>query len=71
MSKEEGGAGGGGSGGVGEPSQAQYVGPYRLDKTLGKGQTGRIETFFYVKFLVLDEFKVQYVVGINAKKLRC
>ena len=41
MSKEEGGAGGGGSGGAGEPSQAQYVGPYRLDKTLGKGQTGR------------------------------
>ena len=35
MSKEEGGGGGGG----GEP-QAQYVGPYRLEKTLGKGQTG-------------------------------
>ena len=34
MSKEEGGGGGGG-----EP-QAQYVGPYRLEKTLGKGQTG-------------------------------
>ena len=34
MSKEEGGGGGGGE------SQAQYVGPYRLEKTLGKGQTG-------------------------------
>jgi BR serine/threonine kinase len=39
MSKDEG-AGGGGSGGHSEPSHAQYVGPYRLDKTLGKGQTG-------------------------------
>ena len=35
MSKEEGGGGGGGG-----ESQAQYVGPYRLEKTLGKGQTG-------------------------------
>ena len=34
MSKEEGGGGGGGE------AQAQYVGPYRLEKTLGKGQTG-------------------------------
>ena len=32
MSKEEGGGGG--------DAQAQYVGPYRLEKTLGKGQTG-------------------------------
>ena len=44
MSKEEGGGGGGG-GRVeevkgGSDSQAQYVGPYRLEKTLGKGQTG-------------------------------
>jgi hypothetical protein len=38
MSKEEGGAGGGGGG---EAPQAQYVGPYRLEKTLGKGQTGK------------------------------
>ena len=36
MSKEEGGGGGSGS----HESQAQYVGPYRLEKTLGKGQTG-------------------------------
>ncbi len=36
MSKEEGGGGGG------ETPQAQYVGPYRLEKTLGKGQTGQI-----------------------------
>ena len=36
MSKEEGGGGGG------EAPQAQYVGPYRLEKTLGKGQTGQI-----------------------------
>ena len=38
MSKEEGGGGGGGGG---EVPQAQYVGPYRLEKTLGKGQTGK------------------------------
>ena len=37
MSKEEGGGGGNGSQ---HESQAQYVGPYRLEKTLGKGQTG-------------------------------
>ena len=43
MSKEEGGGGGGGGGGGQPPEQshAQYVGPYRLEKTLGKGQTGR------------------------------
>ena len=35
MSREEG--GGGGS----DAPQAQYVGPYRLEKTLGKGQTGK------------------------------
>lgn len=23
------------------PAQHQYVGPYRLEKTLGKGQTGK------------------------------
>ena len=39
MSKEEGGGGGGGQ--PPEQSHAQYVGPYRLEKTLGKGQTGR------------------------------
>ena len=50
MSKETegGGAGGGGSEAVKHQvpdtaagQQAQYVGPYRLEKTLGKGQTGR------------------------------
>ena len=35
MSKEE-----GGGGGPEAPPGAQYVGPYRLEKTLGKGQTG-------------------------------
>lgn len=56
MSKENGtssgtGAGGGGSGGgggtaPGNPTSSeahQYVGPYRLEKTLGKGQTGKGE----------------------------
>ena len=33
MSREEG-------GGAADAPQAQYVGPYRLEKTLGKGQTG-------------------------------
>lgn len=36
MSKEEGGGGH-------EAHQAQYVGPYRLEKTLGKGQTGLVK----------------------------
>ena len=36
--------GGGGGGGVPDaPTGAQYVGPYRLEKTLGKGQTGRTD----------------------------
>lgn len=26
--------------------QAQYCGPYKLEKTLGKGQTGRLLSFF-------------------------
>ena len=39
MSKEEGG-GGDRPGHQQEANQAQYVGPYRLEKTLGKGQTG-------------------------------
>ena len=40
MSKEEGGGDRSGGGGSQENPQAQYVGPYRLEKTLGKGQTG-------------------------------
>ena len=44
MSREEG--GGGGS----DAPQAQYVGPYRLEKTLGKGQTGKKNLLFYVTF---------------------
>ena len=46
------GSGGGGnsSSGQSNPSGAsseahQYVGPYRLEKTLGKGQTGKIFCF--------------------------
>ena len=38
MSKEEG--GGERAGGQQDNPQTQYVGPYRLEKTLGKGQTG-------------------------------
>jgi hypothetical protein len=26
----------------------QYVGPYRLEKTLGKGQTGKTEILYYL-----------------------
>ena len=40
MSKEEGGGDRSGGGGLQDTPQAQYVGPYRLEKTLGKGQTG-------------------------------
>lgn len=29
----------------------QYVGPYRLEKTLGKGQTGEKKYFIYSMFL--------------------
>ena len=45
MSKEE----GGGGDRAQESSQAQYVGPYRLEKTLGKGQTG---WYFYIKYYI-------------------
>ena len=38
---EEGGTEPGPGGGPPGQQQAQYVGPYRLEKTLGKGQTGR------------------------------
>ena len=40
MSKEEGGGDRPGGGAQQDNPQAQYVGPYRLEKTLGKGQTG-------------------------------
>ena len=40
MSKEEGGGDRTGGGAQQDNPQAQYVGPYRLEKTLGKGQTG-------------------------------
>ena len=63
MSKEEGGAGGGGSGGAGEPSQAQYVGPYRLDKTLGKGQTGR-------NLLFKDFLMLKICISLSHKELK-
>ena len=43
MSKEEGGGDRSGGGGLQENPQAQYVGPYRLEKTLGKGQTGWLQ----------------------------
>lgn len=39
--------------------QHQYVGPYRLEKTLGKGQTGK-----YIFFLS------RYRVLIHKKKLK-
>jgi serine/threonine protein kinase len=29
---------------VSQPQQVQYCGPYRLEKTLGKGQTGLVKT---------------------------
>ena len=31
----------------------QYVGPYRLEKTLGKGQTGSIISISYNKYLII------------------
>lgn len=33
---------------------AQYVGPYRLEKTLGKGQTGKETSFMNVKLSVVS-----------------
>jgi hypothetical protein len=48
MSKEE----GAGAGGGGEAPQAQYVGPYRLEKTLGKGQTGKFVVCWYIQLIV-------------------
>ena len=51
----------------------QYVGPYRLDKVLGKGQTGIvskvlyififiyiIETYFFIKFSLFCIFSFVY-----------
>lgn len=32
--------------------QAQYCGPYKLEKTLGKGQTGGISTNLIINFIV-------------------
>lgn len=34
----------------------QYVGPYRLDKTLGKGQTGKVSLnhFYFIHSLLFD-----------------
>ena len=43
MSKEEGGGDRPGGGAQQDNPQAQYVGPYRLEKTLGKGQTGWLQ----------------------------
>ena len=40
-SNGSGGGGGGGQKGGGGLEAHQYVGPYRLEKTLGKGQTGK------------------------------
>ena len=61
---------GGGNSSSGQPSGAsseahQYVGPYRLEKTLGKGQTGKIcssqlnvqKVLHFVRFNVLLNYK--------------
>ena len=37
------GSAGGSGGGGGSSDSHQYVGPYRLEKTLGKGQTGLVK----------------------------
>ena len=38
-------------------SAAQYVGPYRLEKTLGKGQTGE-----FICFSFLEKKKIIYEI---------
>lgn len=44
---------------------AQYVGPYRLEKTLGKGQTGE-----YTKlFLIIKRFKA--IISCRIHHSRC
>ena len=60
MSKEEGGGDRGGGGGLQDTPQAQYVGPYRLEKTLGKGQTG---------WLLLDSQRNIIIASLNLVKL--
>ena len=61
MSKEEGGGDRGGGGGLQDTPQAQYVGPYRLEKTLGKGQTG---------WLLLDSQRNIIIASLNLVKLQ-
>ena len=48
---------GGSNSGAASSEAHQYVGPYRLEKTLGKGQTGKAAYFgsllhiFYIKLI--------------------
>ena len=63
------------------PELEQYVGPYRLEKTLGKGQTGWFSfTFYVIKckliFLGLVKLGVHCITGrrvaikiVNREKL--
>jgi hypothetical protein len=45
----------------------QYVGPYRLEKTLGKGQTGECLKFFLVTFLKQELLNLIGLVGLEIK----
>lgn len=40
--------------------EEQFVGPYKLEKTLGKGQTGKL-----LGFIELHDDKILYLVSIN------
>ena len=46
-------------------SAAQYVGPYRLEKTLGKGQTGEFICFFIFREKKINLFMRSYLVCNN------
>ena len=68
------GSGGGGSSTnqsntSGNSSEAhQYVGPYRLEKTLGKGQTGKkylLELFILIRFNCMKNIYIKTERRIN------
>lgn len=43
------------------PRTSQYVGPYLLQKTLGKGQTGKLEIHFN---RMIDTFILSIIIGL-------
>lgn len=47
----------------------QFVGPYRLEKTLGKGQTGKLLIIILIIFLGILKINVYFLV--RSRQARC